>query len=80
MTPLHPAVQIPRDLFKPEGYSHKEALFGIPVYGGFIAEKLYYANTTRMCSAPTAEEVGGWRVVWCDARGPRGQDTRQIHW
>ena len=28
-----PLVQIPRDLFKPEGYSHKEALFGIPVYG-----------------------------------------------
>jgi len=28
-----PLVQIPRELFKPEGYSHKEALFGIPVYG-----------------------------------------------
>lgn len=52
-----PTVQIPRELFRPEGYSHKEALFGIPVYGGTIAERLFYANTTKMCSAPTAEEV-----------------------
>ncbi|TFJ86979.1 hypothetical protein NSK_001313 [Nannochloropsis salina CCMP1776] len=54
-------IQIPRDLFKPDGYNHKEALFGIPVYGGFIAEKLYYANTTKMCSAPTADEVAQWK-------------------
>ena len=59
--PPKTTVQIPRDLFRPEGYSHKEALFGIPVYGGTIAERLYYANTTRMCSAPTAEEVAKWK-------------------
>lgn len=51
------AVQIPRELFKAEGYAHKEALFGIPVYGGFIAEKLYYSSSTFLCSAPTADEA-----------------------
>lgn len=63
MTQQKKTVQIPRDLFRPEGYSHKEALFGIPVYGGTIAERLFYANTTKMCSAPTAEEV--WRLLPC---------------
>lgn len=52
------SVQIPRELFKAEGYAHKEALFGIPVYGGFIAEKLYYHNKTKLCSAPNDAEVG----------------------
>lgn len=51
------SVQIPRELFKAEGYAHKEALFGIPVYGGFIAEKLYYSSSTFLCSAPTADEA-----------------------
>jgi hypothetical protein len=51
------SVQIPRDLFKADGYAHKEALFGIPVYGGFIAEKLYYIKSSKLCTAPTAEEV-----------------------
>jgi len=32
-----------------------------PRPSGFIAEKLYYANTTKMCSAPTAEEVSKWK-------------------
>jgi len=44
-------------LFKAEGYAHKEALFGIPVYGGFIAEKLFYAENSTLCSAPTEAEV-----------------------
>ena len=32
-----------------------------PSSSGFIAEKLYYANTTKMCSAPTADEVSKWK-------------------
>ena len=53
---------IPEDLHKSNGYAHKEALFGIPVYGGTIAEKLYYAGTSNnMCSAPSADQVSQWQ-------------------
>jgi hypothetical protein len=72
------SVQIPRDLFKPEGYRHKEALFGIPVFGGFIAEKLYYANSTNLCTPPPNEMVRAYVCMYmcvdaymC-ARGCRG--------
>ncbi|CAM9249510.1 unnamed protein product, partial [Choristocarpus tenellus] len=37
-------VQIPSELFKPEGYEHQEALFGIPPYGGAIAERLLHGG------------------------------------
>ena len=54
-------INIPEELYKPDGYNHKEALFGIPVYGGTIAEKLQYAGESNlMCSAPTAEQVSQW--------------------
>jgi hypothetical protein len=36
--------QIPHNLYKPEGYEHKEALFGMPPYGGSIAQNVYYVN------------------------------------
>lgn len=36
-------VQIPTELFKKDtGYEHQEALFGIPHYGGSIAQRLVY--------------------------------------
>jgi hypothetical protein len=28
------------------GYDHREALFGVPPYGGSIAQNVYYANST----------------------------------
>jgi len=37
--------QIPHSLFKAEGYEHREALFGIPPYGGSIAQNVYYAES-----------------------------------
>lgn len=37
--------QIPHSLFKEEGYDHREALFGVPPYGGSIAQNVYYANS-----------------------------------
>eukprot|EP01084_Bolivina_argentea_P067035 122163_1 len=37
-------VQIPTELFRAEGYPHKEALFGIPNYGGTISERLMYGG------------------------------------
>merc|ERR1719281_273700 len=38
-------VHIPHSLFKEEGYDHREALFGIPPYGGSIAQNVYYADS-----------------------------------
>mgnify|MGYP003487640133 CR=1 FL=1 len=37
-------LQIPHSLFKVEGYDHRVALFGIPPYGGSIAQYVYYAD------------------------------------
>ncbi|CAM9511835.1 unnamed protein product [Chrysoparadoxa australica] len=37
-------VQIPHELFEESGYPHQEALFGIPKYGGVIAERLLYGG------------------------------------
>jgi len=37
-------IHIPHSLFKEEGYDHREALFGIPPYGGSIAQNVYYAD------------------------------------
>ena len=32
-------------MFKENGYEHREALFGIPSYGGSIAQNMYYADS-----------------------------------
>lgn len=39
------SIHIPHSLYKEEGYDHREALFGIPPYGGSIAQNLYYADS-----------------------------------
>ena len=41
--------QIPQSLTKKDGYDHRDALFGMPPYGGSIQEKLYY-TTDNLCS------------------------------
>lgn len=38
-------VQIPKNLFRTQGYDHREALFGVPSYGGSIAQNVYYADS-----------------------------------
>merc|ERR1719379_1984959 len=43
-------IHIPHSLFKEEGYDHREALFGIPPYGGSIAQNVYYADD-ELCDA-----------------------------
>jgi len=40
-------------LSRPSGYDHREALFGIPPYGGSIQQNVIYAGTNDMCSATT---------------------------
>ena len=37
--------QIPQSLSKPDGYDHRDALFGTPPYGGSIMQQVYYADS-----------------------------------
>merc|ERR1719246_284492 len=37
-------VHIPQTLMRLDGYEHREALFGIPPYGGKITQLVYYAD------------------------------------
>ena len=37
---------MPKDLQRADGYDHREALFGIPPYGGSIQQQLYYTEET----------------------------------
>lgn len=39
------SIHIPHSLYKEEGYEHREALFGVPPYGGSIAQNMYYADS-----------------------------------
>lgn len=43
-------VHLPKNLARPSGYDHREALFGIPPYGGSIQQNVIYAEED-MCSA-----------------------------
>jgi PA domain len=59
-------MQIPKSLQKPgDGYDHRDALFGIPPYGGSIQQQLYY-TPAKLCNPsmnmsnvfPTGEKGG----------------------
>ncbi len=63
--------QIPHSLFKEEGYDHREALFGIPPYGGSIAQNVYYAdsdlcdpNVDTSAGYPSRPKSGGKMEPW----------------
>ena len=50
-------VHIPQSLSIKDGYDHRDALFGIPPYGGSIQEKLYYAADT-LCGPAVNPKAG----------------------
>jgi hypothetical protein len=50
--------QIPHSLFKENGYDHREALFGVPPYGGSIAQNVYYADSD-LCD-PNVDTTKGY--------------------
>ncbi|CAM9430404.1 unnamed protein product [Scytosiphon promiscuus] len=57
-------ITIPNDLYREDGYPHEEALFGIPKYGGTIAERLVHggvsageSKTWTLCSNEDEEAV-----------------------
>lgn len=51
-------IHIPHDLYKENGYDHRDALFGIPAYGGSIAQNLYYADS-NLCD-PNVDATKGY--------------------
>lgn len=54
--------QIPHSLFKEQGYDHREALFGVPPYGGSIAQNVYYANSD-LCDPNVDTSIGYPKTV-----------------
>jgi hypothetical protein len=42
--PLYAYLQIPRSLYKDDGYDHREALFGIPMSRGSMSLNVFYAQ------------------------------------
>ena len=60
-------VTIPHDLFKQGGYEHREALFGVPPYGGSIAQNVYYADSD-LCD-PTVDTRKGYPIRAKDKDG-----------
>jgi len=67
-------VHIPQTLMRLDGYEHREALFGIPPYGGKITQLVYYADDD-LCESvvdthkgypvrPEAEDGSGKMMPW----------------
>lgn len=50
-------VHIPKSLFRQDGYDHREALFGIPPYGGKITQNVYYADS-ELCDSNVDTRAG----------------------
>jgi len=53
----HLQIHIPKGMFREKGYEHKEALFGIPPYGGSITQNVYYANSD-LCDSNVNTRIG----------------------
>ena len=59
-------------MFREKGYDHREALFGIPPYGGSITQNVYYADSdlcdarvnTRIGFPSRAEDESGNQMPW----------------
>ena len=59
--------QIPHSLYRQEGYDHREALFGMPSYGGSIAQNVYYSQST-LCD-PIVDPTSGVPAREKDSNG-----------
>jgi len=60
-------VHVPQSLFRAEGYDHREALFGVPPYGGSIAQNVYYADAD-LCD-PNVDTRRGYPIRGKDSHG-----------
>jgi len=62
-------IHVPKSLTKPgNGYEHREALFGIPRYGGSIAQPMYWADDT-LCEYTPNVARGGYPIRGKDDDG-----------
>jgi len=52
-------IQLPQELRKDGGYDHREALFGMPPYGGSIEQNVYYADAD-LCDGNIDYSRGGY--------------------
>jgi len=50
-------IHIPKQFFRIDGYDHREALFGIPPYGGSITQNIYYADSD-LCDSNVDTRAG----------------------
>jgi len=65
-------IHVPHSLYRENGYDHREALFGIPPYGGSIAQNIYYSDSdacdatmnTRGGYPPRANDETGQPAPW----------------
>lgn len=61
-------VQLPQELRKEGGYDHREALFGLPPYGGSIQQNVYYADSV-LCDSNEDYSRGGYPTRDNDSSG-----------
>jgi len=61
-------IQIPLSLKKDGGYEHKEALFGMPPYGGSIEQNVYFADAD-LCDPAFDYSRGGFPTRGTDESG-----------
>mmetsp|Transcript_13175 Transcript_13175/g.28507 ORF Transcript_13175/g.28507 Transcript_13175/m.28507 type:complete len:520 (-) Transcript_13175:135-1694(-) len=54
-------IHVPKSLTRPGGYEHREALFGIPPYGGSIAQNMYYADAD-LCDFGSIDTHAGYPI------------------
>lgn len=52
-------VTLPQSLRRDDGYDHREAMFGMPPYGGSIEQNVYYADAD-LCDPNTDYSRGGF--------------------
>lgn len=61
-------IMIPQSLRKDGGYDHREAMFGMPPYGGSIEQNVYYADAD-LCDPNIDYSDGGYPTRPADASG-----------
>lgn len=63
-------VHLPKELSRAGGYDHREALFGIPPYGGSIQQNVIYPDSDiDMCSPVTNEKWKSPFILFVDRGG-----------
>eukprot|EP00568_Trieres_chinensis_P004839 CAMPEP_0183290544 /NCGR_PEP_ID=MMETSP0160_2-20130417/173_1 /TAXON_ID=2839 ORGANISM="Odontella Sinensis, Strain Grunow 1884" /NCGR_SAMPLE_ID=MMETSP0160_2 /ASSEMBLY_ACC=CAM_ASM_000250 /LENGTH=519 /DNA_ID=CAMNT_0025451165 /DNA_START=95 /DNA_END=1654 /DNA_ORIENTATION=+ len=65
-------IHIPKTLTRSDGYDHREALFGVPPYGGSLQQSLFYADSD-LCD-PNVDTRKGYPIR------AKGEDGQMLPW